>query len=138
MGKRLEDAPEEVRAGAMTLARLIVEGTPIAAIARRLKISRDTIYARLRDPDFRDLVARARAEASAELLQRLVALDKAALRALADCLGPKAAAAVRLQAVRLLWEARHGLVRDVDFQAQLDEVKEALARPAIEGEAREI
>ena len=121
------------------LARLLVSGLPIAEVARRLEVSRGLIYRRLQSSAFRDLMAEARSEAALELLQKLVALDEQAVKALTDCLSDKAPAVVRLQAVRLLWEARNRLVREVDFASQLEEIRSWMReRTSVETTAKEL
>jgi hypothetical protein len=120
----VEDAEETEKHGDVALARLIVQGLPYTQISRQLGVSRNLIYRRMKDPTFRVLLGQARDQASLELLQRLITLDRLAIDALGDCLAKGAPPGIRLQAVRLLYDMRQRLVREVDFAAELGEIQE--------------
>jgi AcrR family transcriptional regulator len=123
-GEITTDNNEDEATGDVALARLLVQGLPITTIAKQLGVSRGLIHRRLKTPAFRALLGQARDQASLELLQRLLTMDRLAVEALADCLAKGAPPGIRLQAVRLLYDMRQRLVREVDFAAELGEIQE--------------
>jgi hypothetical protein len=119
----------------LELAMLVLGGTTVTDAAKELGISRTTAHRRMNTPEYRAVVTEARALASRELLNRLLALDEVALKTLTEGL-VKVISSTRLSALRIFMDARKHLVEEQELRARLDKLEEAMReRGVIEGKA---